>query len=68
MVRCSVLNDALVSLLRLSGAGCVNGCRVMDKEMADQDGKNGEESTDVEPGLIYRTTSSMPNDEESDRS
>jgi len=40
----------------------------MDKEMADQDGKNGEESTDVEPGLIYRTTSSMPNDEESDRS
>lgn len=27
-----------------------------------------EESTDVESGLIYRTTSSMPNDEESDRS
>jgi len=36
--------------------------------MADEDGTNGEESIDVEPGLIYRTTSSMPNDEESDRS
>jgi hypothetical protein len=41
---------------------------IMDLKSLDEDRTNEEEHTYVGPGLTFRTTSSMPNDEESDRS